>query len=117
MRQSIDDYLKWLKVECGYVTVQRLPDEVHWVGIRRKMFTWSIEKGRTFNLHGTEDCWCYHSFAEAVTYLLRWLGEGGKGEPQGWHRHPGTGRRVAGPEGAYDDDGKRVEPGQAYVCR
>lgn len=40
--------------------------------------------------HGYEDRWCYHSESDALAALNDWDGEG---EPKGWHRHPGTGRR------------------------
>ncbi len=38
---------------------------------------------------GYEDRWCY-VHGHAVKALQAWNGEG---EPQGWHRHPRTGRR------------------------
>lgn len=38
-----------------------------------------------------EDAYCYHSFAEAKEEALEW--NGGEGEPQGWYRHPASGRR------------------------
>lgn len=39
---------------------------------------------------GYEDRWCYHSVADALRALNRW---DGTGEPDGWHRHPTSGRR------------------------
>lgn len=45
---------------------------------------------------GYEDRWCFHTEAGARKALDAW---DGTGEPQGWHRHPATGRRI-------DEDGK-----------
>jgi hypothetical protein len=42
--------------------------------------------------HGYEDRWCYNSKESALEALSKW---DGTGEPDGWHRHPGTGRRRA----------------------
>ena len=39
---------------------------------------------------GYNERWCYHSNLAAVQALDVW---NGKGEPEGWHRHPKTGRR------------------------
>jgi hypothetical protein len=114
---KVDDYIQWLKTECGYVAVQGISGDSRWVAVQRKMFTWAIVKGTTFNRNGIDDVWCYPSFAEAVTSMARWMDADFKGEPQGWSRHPGTGRRVAGPEGAIDENGQRIEPGQRYVNR
>lgn len=38
------------------------------------------------------DRWCYHTYAAATTAAENWSGEAGT-EPEGWHRHPTTGRR------------------------
>ena len=44
---------------------------------------------------GYEDRWCYDEFAEAAGALEDWRAQGFAGEPEGWHRHPQTGRRRA----------------------
>jgi hypothetical protein len=41
-----------------------------------------------------DDVWCYDGFGSAYEAVCAWRG---LGEPQGWHRHPRTGRRR--PEG------------------
>lgn len=38
-----------------------------------------------------EDCWCYGSVKAAVKAAEVWDGEGDP--PDGWHRHPASGRR------------------------
>jgi hypothetical protein len=39
---------------------------------------------------GYGDRWCFASYALARDALAAWNGEG---DPQGWHRHPDSGRR------------------------
>jgi len=39
---------------------------------------------------GYDDCWDYPDPLTAVKAMNRW---DGRGEPEGWTRHPGTGRR------------------------
>lgn len=62
--------------------------------VQRMLFTWAILAELTDDYYG--DRWCYKTKEAAIRALLDWDGEG---EPQGWHRHPDSGRRV-------DADGK-----------
>jgi len=57
------------------------------------LFTWAI----VADVHegGYEDRWCYDEFAEAAGALEDWRVQGFAGEPEGWHRHPQSGRRRA----------------------
>ena len=60
------------------------------------MFTAAIITGKLTEMSvGYSNRWCYHSIAAATAALDAW---NGTGEPEGWHRHPNTGRRR--------DDGK-----------
>ena len=52
------------------------------------MFTWAIIADLTRT--GYEDRWCYETLQDAIAALSEWNGEG---EPEGWHRHPTSGRR------------------------
>jgi hypothetical protein len=62
--------------------------------LNRFAFTWAILSG--INAWGYEDRWCFSTYEEAKSALDAW---DGTGEPEGWHRHPKTGRRR-------DKDGK-----------
>jgi hypothetical protein len=42
---------------------------------------------------GYGDRWCFSSIWNAMEALAEWSLRDGEGEPQGWHRHPDTGRR------------------------
>lgn len=83
------DFLVWLKEECGYLLVLPLTN-THYVAIARFVYTHAIIIGQYEDRVGMDDRWCYHSYQDALTALLNWDGQG---EPQGWHRHPATGRR------------------------
>jgi hypothetical protein len=39
---------------------------------------------------GYDDCWDYSDRVAAISAMQRWDGQG---EPEGWMRHPATGRR------------------------
>lgn len=42
---------------------------------------------------GYDDAWCYGSLEAALAAARAW---DGKGDPEGWHRHPASGRRRPG---------------------
>ena len=51
--------------------------------------------GRLFmdvNVNGYEDCYCFDSMDEATKSMNEYIPESGI-EPQGWKRHPFSGRR------------------------
>jgi hypothetical protein len=82
-------YLTWLKTECGYLDLRPI-DNAQWVGIVPLMYTHAIIIGRLGDMTGYENRWCYESYDNAKAALDAW---DGRGEPQGWHRHPISGRR------------------------
>jgi hypothetical protein len=71
----------------GYDNIKVLPNG-DWAATHRFLFTTAIVSD--LHEYGYEDRWCYHTQATAEQALEAWSGIG---EPQGWHRHPGTGRR------------------------
>lgn len=81
---------EFLTRECGWREVRRLPDRGQWAGLSRLMFTTAIVVANDGDVTGTADRWCYHTEASAKAALDAWNGEG---EPDGWHRHPMSGRR------------------------
>jgi len=78
-------------VEAGYdpPAVRVLPDgQVAW--IHRLMYTWAILVVEQLELSlGYDDRWCYTSLQGALAALENWTGD----EPEGWIRHPRSGRR------------------------
>jgi hypothetical protein len=55
------------------------------------LFSWRLCIGRADDDLGYDDGWCYEDWETAKGALAAW---DGSGEPQGWHRHPASGRRV-----------------------
>lgn len=81
-------------------------DDPRWVAVAPFAYTHAIIVGdqATYDL-GYEDRWCYQTYEEARIGLVSWMRVDGAGEPQGWHRHPATGRR------------RNVETGEEWITR
>lgn len=62
----------------------------HYACIVDFIFTKAIITGRIGQYQTYNDRWCYSSYEKAKAGLDAW---DGTGEPEGWHRHPNTGRR------------------------
>jgi hypothetical protein len=92
-------FLTWLKVDCGYLDPKPLP-RGRWAAIWKLMFTHAVVVGTIGDQNSIDDRWCYQNYEQAKTALDAWDGEG---EPEGWHRHPITGRR-------------RTESGEEYTA-
>jgi hypothetical protein len=82
-------FMDWLKNECGYSHVRPLPGK-RWAATSRLMYTTAIVTGTIGDKINVADRWCYSNPNVATAALEAW---DGAGEPQGWHRHPATGRR------------------------
>ncbi|MFL9934239.1 hypothetical protein P0D88_34830 [Paraburkholderia sp. RL18-103-BIB-C] len=74
----------------GYTDYTRFPNGRD-AAITRMLFTHAILADLT--RWGYGDRWCYHSVWDAMEALAEWAQRGGEGEPEGWRRHPSTGRR------------------------
>lgn len=65
-----------------------------WAGVCQFAFTGAILTGRIVEYNFYEDRWCFSDVKKARSSLEEWISERRcEGEPQGWHRHPATGRR------------------------
>jgi hypothetical protein len=82
-------YFTYLIQDCGYLDPRDI-EEGRYVCIMPLMFTHAIIVGRIGQMSVYDDRWCYSSYDKAKAALDAW---DGKGEPEGWHRHPMTGRR------------------------
>ncbi|UEM08117.1 hypothetical protein JL101_035565 (plasmid) [Skermanella rosea] len=74
---------------CGYLDARPIGNGTY-ACIYPLLFTHAIIVGQIGDYYGFEDRWCYHGYDAAKAALDSW---NGVGEPQGWHRHPRTGRR------------------------
>lgn len=66
--------------------------ETHYVEVMPLMFTAAIILTPKRFTEGYDDRWCYGSPQAAWTAALAW-DPAATFEPDGWHRHPSTGRR------------------------
>ena len=63
------------------------------VCILRFLFTYAIISG--VDASGYVDRWCYHDYESTKSALNEWVNNlDTMSEPDKWHRHPKTGRRV-----------------------
>jgi hypothetical protein len=97
-------FLQWLIDECGYLSPKPIGGGKY-ACVIPKIYTHAIAVGRIGDCYGIDDSWCYASYVEAALALARW---DGAGEPEGWVRHPASGRRVSRDPDERDDDGKPV---------
>ena len=73
---------------AGFEQVRPIPGG-RWAGLYPYMFTVAIVTGKLLDRHELEDRWCYNSRLVADAALSVW---NGTGEPNGWIRHPRSGR-------------------------
>jgi hypothetical protein len=79
--------IDWLSEQPEYEDIT-IKGEAGICCLFRFFYTWAILSG--LNQFGYEDRWCYATREKAKAAYDAW---DGSGEPQGWHRHPDTGRR------------------------
>jgi hypothetical protein len=89
-------WLKGMAEKNGYLAPTPMGNG-RWCALYRLVFTCAIIQGSMFDDSGYEDRWCFDSVDKAVLGLVKWIAQDFEGEPQGWHRHPDSGRRR--PEG------------------
>lgn len=73
----------------GYAAIRQI-GAGHWIALHRYAFTVAIVKGRMFDRDELSDRWCYSEAATAVAAYVKW--DGVTGEPEGWIKHPASGR-------------------------
>lgn len=84
-----EKFIKYLQ-SSGHTDIKIIDGGKRWVGILRFIFTHAILLGEIDDYVSYEDRWCYESYSKAKAALDAW---DGAGEPEGWHRHPISGRR------------------------
>lgn len=99
-------FCQWLKDNDPNYSLVVPIGNGRWAGIFQFMFTGAIIVGQIGDKNCYDDRWCYHDTSAARKGLENWIEQRCEGEPQGWHRHPLSGRRR--PDGDAD---------QEYVAR
>lgn len=74
----------------------RRVDDCRWMAVVPFIYTDAIVWGWITDTMFYEDRWCYDSPAKAIIYGTAWDGNAPHTEPDGWHRHPRSGRRREG---------------------
>ncbi|MCS4089697.1 hypothetical protein [Rhizobium sp. BK176] len=71
----------------SYIDLRQLPDG-RYIGTLQLLFHWTMHID--IDLVGYSDRYCFATYELAKKAFDEWSGEG---DPDGWHRHPKTGRR------------------------
>lgn len=109
-----EQWTQWHRWDNGDLSSQqpgaliRRFTERHYIAIVHFIYTKAIIIGYLADATGYNDRWCYETFWDAMSAASQWEPEilirqyAGQGyvevmnEPEGWHRHPRTGRRRPG---------------------
>jgi hypothetical protein len=88
---EVNDFLLHLAFDNGYLLPRQTEaNPARWKAICRFLATWAILTGDVGDRVTVGDRWCYHTLVDALHAFEAW---DGTGEPEGWHRHPYSGRR------------------------
>ena len=106
-----DAWMLHMGIVCNWLAYKKLPGN-RYAALHPKVYTYSIIVGKIGDECSYDDYWCYTDYAVALLALNAW---DGAGDPDGWHRHPKTGRRRALVDGEFDEEGNQVAAGTLYV--
>jgi hypothetical protein len=99
MSLTDDELLVELQVDNPYrfarwIDGPEAGDDRRWASLAKFLYTVAIVTGtRKGLLYGYDERWCYSDANAALVGLLGWMEAAWVGEPDGWHRHPDSGRR------------------------
>jgi hypothetical protein len=81
-----------IRQNAPFYTHPKVLNDGRWACVMKLMFHAAliVASPRAWLFGTYEDRWCYRDEAAAAKALDDW---DGAGEPQGWHKHPPTGRR------------------------
>lgn len=83
----------WTAQDPIHSPLIRKLDDRRYVAIIPFIYTWGLVWGYLDEANTYEDRWCYETLPEALLAAEAWEGTG---DPDGWHRHPASGRRRDG---------------------
>lgn len=69
------------------------PDGLNYWAVKQLLFHWTLVTGAIGDEEGYNDRYCYQTDVLAINALRELSERNWIGEPEGWHRHPKTGRR------------------------
>lgn len=82
-----DDFGLPEEVRIAYEALRRLPDG-RIIGVHRLLYHYTLQVD--IDWCGYHERYCYATLDGAMKALREW---DGAGDPEGWHRHPESGRR------------------------
>lgn len=85
---ELDEWFQW--PWGSHMALVRRLDDRRYIAVIPFIYTHAIVWGWIDEPMEYADRWCYHVPLVAVAAATVWDGEG---EPEGWHRHPRSGRR------------------------
>lgn len=89
-----EDFFDWLRgVEGGFSSQVKDLGDGFYAASKPLLFHWTLIMGEIGNKVSYLDRWCYETQEQAEAALRGWNVQG---EPEGWHRHPASGRRRSG---------------------
>lgn len=94
--QRIVDFIKETGMDAERVTPDMIKviGEDEYVAIKPLMFHWTMIRGSLLDVNTYDDRWCYANREKAEVALRDFPTDPAPDyEPNGWHRHPSTGRR------------------------
>lgn len=83
------NFIEWLQLECSYLDTKQIGNGMY-ATIAPFLYTHDIIVGHMHDRYGYMNRWSFHTYDATKAALDKW---DGTDEPQGWHRHPATGRR------------------------
>lgn len=88
-------FRRWLLKEGRVDAFRWFPELGIYTATRRLLFHHTLFWGFIGDCETYEERWCYPDGASALRALIAWDASAG-GEPDGWNRHPKSGRRRPG---------------------
>lgn len=91
------EFIAWLKSpDGGSCTLIGDMGDGRYCAIKPLLFHWTMIVGEIGDRDGYEENYCYADRTAAGEGLIGWAILEFQGEPDGWHRHPKSGRRRPG---------------------
>ena len=87
--QAWRERITWNEERCSWTVKET---DTHLIEVTQFMYTFAIVTTVKANLGEYDDRWCYKSLPDAIKAAVEW-DPAVEPEPEGWHRHPLTGRR------------------------
>lgn len=90
--RRISDFVEKL-FSPGDIIVPEKDGEDRYFVIHRLMYHWTVQVYHYPMWEFYDNRWCFATKEMAVNAVAEWATRAFEGEPEGWHRHPPTGRR------------------------